>query len=85
MGAIRKPRFSDGDVEKAMDGFFNNLLVTAGWRHVRMRNAPVATFIDQNQRYPLRVASGRWLIVRIHIENANETGDCRITVNRNMW
>ncbi len=26
MGAIRKPRFSDGDVEKAMDGFFNNLL-----------------------------------------------------------
>jgi hypothetical protein len=21
MGAIRKPRFSDGDVEKAMDGF----------------------------------------------------------------
>jgi hypothetical protein len=27
MGAIRKPRFSDGDVEKAMDGFFNNLLV----------------------------------------------------------
>jgi hypothetical protein len=27
MGAIRKPRFSDCDVEKAMDGFFNNLLV----------------------------------------------------------
>jgi hypothetical protein len=27
MGTIRKPRFSDGDVEKAMDGFFNNLLV----------------------------------------------------------
>ncbi len=26
MGAIRKPRFLDGDVEKAMDGFFNNLL-----------------------------------------------------------
>jgi hypothetical protein len=26
MGAIRKPRFSDCDVEKAMDGFFNNLL-----------------------------------------------------------
>jgi hypothetical protein len=26
MGAIRKPRFSDGDVEKAMDGFFNGLL-----------------------------------------------------------
>ncbi|VUX55880.1 protein of unknown function [uncultured Woeseiaceae bacterium] len=29
MGAIRKPRFSDGDVVKAMDGFFNNLLVPA--------------------------------------------------------
>jgi len=27
MGAIRKPRFSNGDVEKAMEGFFNNLLV----------------------------------------------------------
>ena len=27
MGAIRKPRFSDCDVEKTMDGFFNNLLV----------------------------------------------------------
>jgi hypothetical protein len=27
MGAIRKPRFSDCDVAKAMDGFFNNLLV----------------------------------------------------------
>jgi hypothetical protein len=26
MGAIRKPRFSDCVVEKAMDGFFNNLL-----------------------------------------------------------
>jgi hypothetical protein len=26
MGAIRKPRFSDCDVEKAMDGFFNNLI-----------------------------------------------------------
>jgi hypothetical protein len=26
MGAIRKPRFSYGDVEKAMDGFFNKLL-----------------------------------------------------------
>ncbi len=26
MGTIRKPRFSDGDVEKAMDGFFNKLL-----------------------------------------------------------
>jgi hypothetical protein len=26
MGAIRKPRFSDCDVAKAMDGFFNNLL-----------------------------------------------------------
>jgi len=26
MEAIRKPRFSDGDFEKAMDGFFNNLL-----------------------------------------------------------
>jgi len=26
MGAIRKPRFSDGDVAKAMDGFFNCLL-----------------------------------------------------------
>jgi hypothetical protein len=29
MGAIRKPRFSDCDVEQAMDGFFNNLLETA--------------------------------------------------------
>jgi hypothetical protein len=27
MGAIRKPRFSDCVVEKAMDGFFNNPLV----------------------------------------------------------
>ncbi len=26
MGAIRKSRFSNGDVEKAMDGFFNNVL-----------------------------------------------------------
>ena len=26
MGTIRKPRFSDGDIEKAMDGFFNGLL-----------------------------------------------------------
>jgi len=26
MGAIRKPRFSNCDVEKAMDGFFNNIL-----------------------------------------------------------
>jgi len=31
MEAIRKPRFSDGDVEKAMDGFFNNLLVMIEW------------------------------------------------------
>jgi hypothetical protein len=30
MGAIRKPRFSDCDVEKAMDSFFNNLLVSFG-------------------------------------------------------
>jgi hypothetical protein len=28
MEAIRKPRFSDCAVEKAMDGFFNNLLVS---------------------------------------------------------
>ena len=27
MGAIRKPRFSNGEVEKVMDGFFNTLLV----------------------------------------------------------
>jgi hypothetical protein len=26
MKAIRKSHFSDGDVEKAMDGFFNRLL-----------------------------------------------------------
>jgi len=26
MGAIRKQRFSNGDVDKAMDGFFNKLL-----------------------------------------------------------
>jgi hypothetical protein len=26
MGAIRKPRFSDGDVDKAMDGFINRRL-----------------------------------------------------------
>jgi len=25
MGAIRKPRFSDGEAEKAMDGFFSSL------------------------------------------------------------
>ena len=27
MGVFRKPRFSKYDVEKAMEGFFNNLLV----------------------------------------------------------
>ena len=26
MGVFRKPRFSKDDVEKAMEGFFNNLL-----------------------------------------------------------
>ena len=35
MGAIRKPRFSNGDVEKAMDGFFNELLVAC---FVRLSN-----------------------------------------------
>ncbi len=27
MGAVRKPRFSDGDVDKAMNGFINRRLV----------------------------------------------------------
>jgi monothiol glutaredoxin len=45
MGAIRKPRFLDGDVAKAMDGFFNQLIELSGSRHIQ-----VSAQVDVNER-----------------------------------
>jgi hypothetical protein len=66
MGAIRKPRFSDSDVEKAMDGFFNNLLVM-GWLFVivsiswaRLRQRPDS--LDQGPAQLLEICDLRLLV-----------------------
>lgn len=60
------------------------LLVAAGRRRVCVSNPPLATFLDEHQRYPYRLTRSWRFIMGKVVVDLDVTRYCHIAVDRNL-